>query len=55
MAWTAEQLEPIGRAEELRLVARRRDGSFRSFTTMWLDLVAGQRTPNDSRKWNRER
>ena len=34
--WTSEELQRIGSAEELRLAARRQDGSLRPFTTMWV-------------------
>ena len=34
--WTAEELQRIGGAQELRLASRRQDGSLRSFTTMWV-------------------
>lgn len=36
MTWSAEQLERIGQAEELRLATRRPDGTLGSFTTMWV-------------------
>jgi hypothetical protein len=42
MAWTAEQLERIGQAEELRLAARRPDRSLRSCTTMWVVRANGE-------------
>ena len=34
--WTGEELQRIGGAQELRLAARRQDGSLRPFTTMWV-------------------
>ncbi len=34
--WTSDELQRIGSAEELRLAARRQDGSLRPFTTMWV-------------------
>lgn len=34
--WTGEELQCIGGAPELRLAARRQDGSLRPFTTMWV-------------------
>jgi hypothetical protein len=34
--WTGEDLQRIGRADELRLASRREDGSLRRFTTMWV-------------------
>ena len=36
MTWTAEELDRIGRSEELDLAPRRMDGTLRSFTTMWV-------------------
>lgn len=38
-AWTAGQLERIGRAEELQLTSRRPDGSLRAYATMWVVRV----------------
>ncbi len=37
--WAADELDRIGRAEELRLASRREDGSLRPFTTMWVVRV----------------
>jgi len=34
--WTGEELQRIGGVPELRLAARRQDGSLRPFTTMWV-------------------
>ena len=34
--WSGDELQRIGSAEELRLAARRQDGSLRPFTTMWV-------------------
>ena len=34
--WTGEELRRIGGAEELRLAARRPDGSLQPLTTMWV-------------------
>jgi hypothetical protein len=34
--WTAEELQRIGGAQELRLAARRQDGSLRPSTIMWV-------------------
>jgi hypothetical protein len=34
--WTREELQRIGGARELRLAARRQDGSLRTFTIMWV-------------------
>ncbi|QTX06013.1 DUF2255 family protein [Agromyces archimandritae] len=41
MAWTADELERIGDAEELQVSSRRRDGSLRPFVTIWVVVVAG--------------
>jgi len=55
--WTAEELQRIGGAEELRLASRRQDRSLRPFTTMWVvraghDLyVRSAGRPN--RPWHR--
>ncbi|HET9061567.1 MAG TPA: DUF2255 family protein [Acidimicrobiales bacterium] len=38
-AWTAEQLERIGRAEELQLASRGPDRTLRPYTTMWVVRV----------------
>jgi hypothetical protein len=37
--WTADQLERIGRAEELQLASRRPDGTLGPYTTMWVVRV----------------
>lgn len=37
--WTDQELRRIGGAQELRLASRRRDGSLRPFTTMWVIRV----------------
>jgi hypothetical protein len=34
-AWTADELERVGGAEELDLASRRPDGSLRGYVTMW--------------------
>jgi hypothetical protein len=34
--WTAEEIDRIGRADELDIAARRRDGSLRTATTIWV-------------------
>ena len=34
--WTAEELERIGGAEELKIASRRRDGSLRPYVTIWV-------------------
>ena len=34
--WTPEELDRIGRAEEIRLASRRADGSLRRFVTIWV-------------------
>jgi len=38
--WSADQLERIGRAEELQLASRRRDGTPGSYVTMWVVRVS---------------
>jgi hypothetical protein len=38
-AWTSQELERIGNAEELRLASRRPDGTLRPHTTMWVVRV----------------
>lgn len=38
-AWTSDQLERIGSAEELQLASRRPDGTLRPYTTMWVVRV----------------
>ena len=35
-AWTAEELARIGKATELQIASRRRDGSLRPFVTIWV-------------------
>src|ERR1035437_5679638 len=35
-AWTADELARIGKAEELQIASRRRDGSLRPFVTIWV-------------------
>jgi hypothetical protein len=35
-AWSAGELDRIGRAEELRLASRRQDGTLRPYATMWV-------------------
>jgi hypothetical protein len=34
--WTSEELEQIGRADELRIASLRPDGSLRPFVTIWV-------------------
>ncbi len=34
--WTPEELDRIGRAEEIGLASRRADGSLRRFVTIWV-------------------
>jgi hypothetical protein len=34
--WTDEELSHIGQAQELKLASMRKDGSFRSYVTMWV-------------------
>jgi hypothetical protein len=33
--WTGDELDQIGRADELQLASRRRDGTLRRYVTMW--------------------
>ena len=35
-AWTADELARIGKADELKIASRRRDGSLRPFVTIWV-------------------
>ena len=35
-AWTADELARIGKADELQIASRRRDGSLRPFVTVWV-------------------
>jgi hypothetical protein len=41
IAWTAEDLERIGSAEELELASYRADGTLRGSVTMWVVRVVG--------------
>ncbi|HEY2520161.1 MAG TPA: DUF2255 family protein [Streptosporangiaceae bacterium] len=41
-AWTPEQLERIGAAEELRIASRRPDGSLRRWVPIWVVAAGGQ-------------
>ena len=34
--WTSDELNKIGRAEELQIASLRRDGSLRSYRTIWV-------------------
>ena len=36
MTWTADELERIGRAEELKVASHRPDGSLRPYVTIWV-------------------
>jgi hypothetical protein len=36
MTWSQDELEAVGNAVELDLASRRRDGSLRSYVTMWV-------------------
>ena len=36
MAWTSDELNKIGRAEELEIAPRRRDGTLRNPVTIWV-------------------
>jgi hypothetical protein len=40
-AWTPDELDRIGAAEELRLASRRPDGSLRPYVTMWVVRAGG--------------
>ena len=35
-AWTADELERIGKADELQITSRRPDGSLRPYVTIWV-------------------
>ena len=35
-AWTADELAKIGKATELQITSRRRDGSLRPYVTIWV-------------------
>ena len=37
--WSPDELDRIGRAEELEIASRRPDGSLRSFVTIWMVRV----------------
>ena len=36
MAWTADELEKIGNADELQVASQRSDGSLRQYVTIWV-------------------
>ena len=38
-AWTPEELDRIGAAEELQIASRRSDGTLRAFVTIWVVRV----------------
>jgi hypothetical protein len=38
-AWTSEELDKIGKAEELQIASRRRDGTLRNPVTIWVVRV----------------
>lgn len=40
-AWTEEQLDRIGRAEELRIASRRTDGSLSPYVIIWAVVAEG--------------
>jgi hypothetical protein len=40
--WKADDLDSIGRAEELQLASKREDGTFRRPVTMWVVRVADE-------------
>jgi hypothetical protein len=42
-AWSADELDRIGQAEELQLASRRPDGTLRPYVTMWV-VRAGDQT-----------
>ena len=35
-AWTADELDRVGGADELRIASRRQDGTLRPFVTIWV-------------------
>lgn len=39
MTWTAEELDAVGTADELRLTSQREDGSLRPWVTIWVVRV----------------
>lgn len=39
MTWTADELDRVGRSEELEISSHRRDGSLRPFVTIWVARV----------------
>jgi hypothetical protein len=41
-AWSSDELDRIGRAEELQLASRRQDGTLRPYVTMWLVRVGDE-------------
>jgi hypothetical protein len=55
--WDTEQLDKIGGVDELRLAARRSDGSLRPFTTMWVvragDELFVRSAGGSDRRWYR--
>ncbi|HKC26652.1 MAG TPA: DUF2255 family protein [Jatrophihabitans sp.] len=42
MAWTSDQLDRIGQAEELQINTYRRDGSLRRWTPIWVVRVGDE-------------
>jgi hypothetical protein len=42
IAWTEEELGPIGEAQELQLTSERPDGTFRPYVTIWVVRVDDQ-------------
>jgi hypothetical protein len=40
-AWTPDELDRVGEAEEIRLASRRADGSLRPYVTMWVVRAGG--------------
>jgi hypothetical protein len=41
-AWTPEQLDRVGRSEELEIATRRADGTVRRWVPIWVVAVGGQ-------------
>ena len=47
--WTADELDTIGAADELRIAALRADGSLRPYTTIWVVRVGSDLYVRSSR------
>lgn len=41
-AWTSDELNKIGKAEELQIASRRRDGTLRNLVTIWVVRVGDE-------------